>query len=157
MVCTLDYSHLYFLVKIHKTSFPISENMLSLALRLLAISSALSGIVFCAQISSAVLRKSAKQIIMDQERLIQSTGKALRPQLTLDTSFTSERSQVIVEVTPRADYTLSEFLTAALQLSIKIMNAFDLRSERAYRLHKKLGRSKYQWAASTVQFSPAIV
>lgn len=133
-------------------------DMISLALRLLAITSAIYGIVFCAQVSSTTfLRSTRKIIIMDQESMVQTNTKPLRPQLTIDTSMDSEDVQVIIEVTPRATYTLSEVFTAALQLSIALLSALDLRSERAFRYQKKLARSQYQWAASATQFSPAIV
>ena len=142
-------------VSVHLFLFP---DMISLALRLLAITSALYGVVFCAQVSSTTfLRSTRKNIIMDQENMLHTNPKPHRPQLTIDTSMDSDDAPVIIEITPRATYTITEFFTAALQLSIALLSAFDLRSERALRFQKRLARSQYQWAASSTQFSPAIV
>ena len=151
--------------------------MLSLALRLLAITSGLFGIIFCAQTSASIFTnpksnaKSPNQLVdMDDTIMIHQhpySPSKIRPILRVDTSFTcpGATQDPIVEVFPLpAPSRRPSAVAAALLDSISkqvthfmadIVGTLDeissKSSRRATRMQRRFTAPRNRWAAAQVE------
>lgn len=124
--------------------------MLSLALRLIAITLGLFGIIACAQISAAVFENSIQNpVIIDTEKMSAKidSPSSVRPTLRIDTSV-AETNNVILEVFPQRPqaFSLNAFSSKVLQLMNNVLSTVDLSSRRARRIQRRAALTQQRWA-----------
>lgn len=140
-----------------------SLNMLSLALRVVAITSGLFGIIACAQISAAVFANSIEHSIDTEKKMSANTNSrrpssSMRPTLKIDTSVAGmwTNNHVIVEVFPRRRPSSSftnAFSNHVVQFMTGFLNTLDDigSSRRATRLQRRLTTSQNRWTRTHVE------
>jgi hypothetical protein len=128
-------------------------NMLCLALRLVAITLGLLGIVACAHISATVFERTAKNTTIDMEDFKIHDQKTPNDGGTC--TFSQDGSDTVYSST--SPLGLSRVARKASELLLAMIDALDISSNRTFGVHKKLPRVHYVWAPSAAQMHPAIV
>jgi hypothetical protein len=129
-----------------------STNMLSLALRLIAITLSLFGIIACAQISAAVFENSIRNPeLIDTEKMSAKveSPSSVRPTLRIDTSVADTNNHVILEVFPQRPraFSLNAFSSKVVQLMTSVLSTVDLGSRRARRIQQgRVAPAQQRWA-----------